>query len=330
MSDHEYEIVWVGEKAVDCRFANTIFELPSDDISLIGFSMGSALAGKHTVLDLPSIYSLSEVIHHINMHDFRCVHPIHSLQYKEAQFTNEPHQSMDQNPSEFPLSLVVRIPMSNADNIAPVLEQVANSETCFAEVWMVQELSLLTKITEQRSKHPRIVLQVQPTLGESEESLVGDPVLYRQISLDSLSHHTLQTGTPKQVAPKQVEQKQVEQKQVVLSIFTSASALVLCQNILQDIGDEILQKLGWRTEQYTFELILIHRIQPLPEEMIAGKLSDSGRAIFVDIPSSAYKHCIKSAFWRLESPPQQLFIGHLSYQKAKTALYRSLYALLEQ
>ena len=66
---------------------------------------------------------------------------------------------------------------------------------------------------------------------------------------------------------------------------------------------------------YTFECILIHRIQPLPENVISTKLSESGRAIFVDIPSSAYKNCIEGAFWRLESPPQQLFIGHLSYQK---------------
>ena len=315
MSDHEYEIVWVGEKASNCQFANTIFELPSDDTSLIGFSMGSALSGKHTVLDLPSIYSLSEVIHHINMHDFRCVHPIHSLQYKDDQFTKEPLQSMDQSPSEFPLSLVVRIPISNAENLESTLEQVASSESCFGEVWIVQETSLLTKITQHRSKHPRIVLQVQPTITDSDESVMVDHMLYRQISLDSLLRHTSKT---------------VASKKVVFSIFTSATALVLCQNILLDIGDEILQKLGWGTEHYTFELIVIHRIQPLPEEMISNKLSDSGRAVFVDIPSSAYKHCIKGAFWRLESPPQQLFIGHLSYQKAKTALYRSLYALLEQ
>ena len=46
---------------------NQIFELPSDDNSLVGFAVGVALQGSHTVLDLPSIYSLPEVMLHLKM-----------------------------------------------------------------------------------------------------------------------------------------------------------------------------------------------------------------------------------------------------------------------
>jgi hypothetical protein len=293
----ENEITWIGEKKnSDPIFANQIFELPSDDTSLIAFSVGIALGGKHTILDLPSIYSLPEVIHHLNACDFSNTHPVHSKKYRDM--TDE----MECTSSEFPLSLVVRIPITNADNIEPILEQYAVSSKKSLEIWMSSDELLISQLSRQKRRSPLIILQ-QPsnskTIGAFDEPPVG-----------VLVHHS--------------------QKKPVVSIFVTASSWSLCEDILKDIGDDILDETGWNGDTCDFELILIHRIQPLPLSFIKERLDNTGRGIFVDIPSSSYQSCIQGSFWRLEAEPQQMFLGHLSYQKAKHTFYRALYLLLEQ
>ena len=124
--------------------------------------------------------------------------------------------------------------------------------------------------------------------------------------------------------------KKTENTKSLISIFVSASSFTLCESILEEIGDDVLQQSGWNSDEYGFELIVVQRLQPLPFDEIKWRMDDTGRGIFVDILSSSFKVCIEGSFWRLEAQPQQIFLGHLSYQKAKKALVRALLLQLER
>ena len=290
-------ITWIGEKkTTEPMFADKTFELPSDDNTLIGFAVGTALGGSHTVLDLPSIYSLPEVIIHLQNCDFSNVYPVHSLKYRS-------NDSIEDSNHEFPLSLVIRIPISNADNIESNLEQCSNTTSKKIEVWMSGNDKMISQISRIRRLSPLILLQY-------------------------MSHS--QVLTLEDSKPLLFLQKKTESTKSIVSIFVSASSLSLCEGILEEIGYEIFQQTGWDTDMYGFELIVVQRLQPLPFDEIKQRVDDTGRGIFVDILSSAYQVCTEGSFWRLEAQPQQIFLGHLSYQKAKKALTRALQLQLER
>lgn len=291
-------ITWIGEKkTTDPMFADQIFELPSDDNSLIGFAVGIALQGSHTVLDLPSIYSLPEVMLHLQKCDFSNTNPVHSLTYRS-------NNTAEDRSHEFPLSLVVRIPISNADNIGPILEQCSSIKSNNIEVWMSSNDTVKSHISRSRRSSPLILLQYMSNSQSMLSTVSSKPLLRKD--------------------------KKVEKTKSLISIFVSPSSFTLCESILQEIGEDILQQSGWDPEDYGFELIVLQQLQPLPLDEIKEIMDDTGRGIFVDILSSAFQVCIEGSFWRLEAQPQQMFLGHLSYQKAKRALARSLLLQLER
>ena len=143
-------IAWIGEKkTTELMFADQSFELPSDDNTLIGFAVGVALGGRHTVLDLPSIYSLTEVILHLQKCNFSNINSVHSVKYRSNDSTEDSNH-------EFPLSLIIRIPISNADNIEPILEQCSNIISKNIEIWMSGNNDIISQISTTRRSSPLV------------------------------------------------------------------------------------------------------------------------------------------------------------------------------
>ena len=135
--------------------------------------------------------------------DFSNVYPVHSLKYRS-------NDSIEDSNHEFPLSLVIRIPISNADNIESILEQCSNTTSKKIEVWMSGNDKMISQISRIRRLSPLILLQY-------------------------MSHS--QVPTLEDSKPLLLMHKKTESTKSIVSIFVSASSLSLCEGILEEISD---------------------------------------------------------------------------------------------